>query len=107
MSLIIYTLAAFVEIAGCFSFWAWLREGRSPFWLFPGCASLVAFAWLLTLINTNAAGRSYAAYGGIYLAVALFWLWSVEGVQPDRADYIGVALCLAGTAVILLSPHNT
>ncbi|AQS85999.1 MAG: YnfA family protein [Acetobacter aceti] len=107
MSLIIYTLAAFVEIAGCFSFWAWLREGRSIFWLLPGCASLVAFAWMLTLINTNAAGRSYAAYGGIYIAVALVWLWSVEGIRPDRADYIGVVLCLAGTAVILLSPHNT
>lgn len=104
---LIYLAAALAEIGGCYSFWAWLRLGRTPLWVLPGCASLIAFAWLLTLIDTAAAGRAYAAYGGIYVTVALLWLWGAEGVRPDRADLVGVALCLAGTAVILLCPHRT
>ncbi|NHO33162.1 YnfA family protein [Acetobacter fallax] len=106
MTLLIYIAAALAEIGGCFSFWAWLRLSRSPLWLIPGCASLILFAWLLTLIDTAAAGRAYAAYGGIYITVALFWLWTAEGIRPDRADIAGVLLSLAGAAVILLAPHR-
>ncbi|MFT8717960.1 YnfA family protein [Acetobacter sp.] len=106
MAFLIYTLAAFAEIAGCFSFWAWLKEGRSALWLFPGCLSLALFAWLLTLIDASAAGRAYAAYGGIYITVAVFWMWCADGIRPDRADLLGVALSLAGTAVILFAPHK-
>jgi len=102
----VYVVAAVAEIAGCFAFWAWLRLGRSAAWLVPGCASLVAFAWLLTLIDTSHAGRAYAAYGGVYITAALMWLWRAEGIVPDRWDLGGVALCLAGAAVILLAPHR-
>ena len=106
MTFVIYAAAAIAEIAGCFAFWAWLRLDKSPLWLIPGCGSLVAFAWLLTLIDTSAAGRAYAAYGGIYIASALLWMWSAEGVRPDRWDVIGVGLSLMGASVILFSPHR-
>jgi small multidrug resistance family-3 protein len=102
---LIYLAAALAEIGGCFAFWAWLRMGRSAWWIAPGIASLALFAWLLTLIDLPAAGRTYAAYGGIYIAASLGWLWLVEGVRPDRWDAIGVALALAGAAVILFAPH--
>lgn len=101
----VYAGAAIAEIAGCFAFWAWLRLGKSPLWLLPGIASLVAFAWLLTLVETAAAGRTYAAYGGVYIISFLAWLWAVEGVRPDRWDGIGAVICLVGAAVILLGPR--
>ncbi len=105
LSLLIYLGAALAEIGGCFSLWAWRREGK-PIWLLaPGLASLALFAWLLTLIDTNAAGRAYAAYGGIYICASLIWLWAVEGVRPDRWDYAGAVLCLIGSAVILMGPR--
>ena len=105
-TIFIYIAAAVAEIAGCFAFWAWLRMGRSPLWLIPGCVALVAFAYLLTRIDVAAAGRAYAAYGGIYIAVAVLWLWLAEGVRPDRWDLGGAALCLFGAAVILFGPHR-
>lgn len=105
-SLLIYLAAALAEIAGCFSFWAWLRMDKSPLWLIPGCGSLVLFAWLLTLVDSSEAGRAYAAYGGIYITSALLWLWLAEGVRPDRWDLGGAALCLVGTCVILFGPHR-
>jgi small multidrug resistance family-3 protein len=103
---LIYLAAALAEIGGCFAFWAWLRMGRSALWIAPGIASLTLFAWLLTLVDLPAAGRTYAAYGGIYIAASLGWLWAVEGVRPDRWDAIGVTLALAGAAVILFAPHS-
>ena len=105
-SIAVYAAAAVAEIAGCFAFWAWLRLSASPWWLVPGLLSLVLFAWLLTLAETGAAGRAYAAYGGIYIAASLLWLWAMEGVRPDRWDMIGAGLCLAGMAVILFAPHE-
>jgi small multidrug resistance family-3 protein len=102
----IFLLAALAEIAGCFAFWAWARLDRSPLWLLPGTASLLAFAYLLTLADTQAAGRAYAAYGSVYIAVALAWLWAAEGVRPDRYDLLGAAFCLLGAGVILLAPHR-
>jgi small multidrug resistance family-3 protein len=102
---LVYLGAAFAEIAGCFSFWAWLREGRPVWWLAPGMVSLAAFAWLLTLVDSAAAGRAYAAYGGVYICASLVWLWMVEGVRPDRWDTLGAAICLAGAAVIVLGPR--
>ncbi|UPY38422.1 YnfA family protein [Sediminicoccus sp. KRV36] len=100
---LIFALAAVVEIAGCFALWVVLRQGASAFWLIPGVACLVAFAWLLTLVPGEvAAGRAYAAYGGVYIAATLGWLMLVEGLRPTGWDLAGVALCLAGTAVILL-----
>jgi small multidrug resistance family-3 protein len=102
MTLLIYPLAALVEIAGCFAFWAWLKLDRSPLWLAPGVFSLALFAWLLTLVPLEAAGRAYAAYGGVYIAASLVWLWLVEGQRPDRFDLVGAAICIIGAAVILL-----
>jgi small multidrug resistance family-3 protein len=105
-SALAYAAAALAEIGGCFAFWAWLRMDRSPFWLIPGCASLVLFAYLLTLVDTSQAGRAYAAYGGIYITSALIWLWLAEGVRPDRWDLGGAALCLLGASVIFFGPHR-
>ena len=106
MTALAYIGAALAEIAGCFAFWAWLRLDKSAWWLVPGVAALVLFAWLLTLVDSDAAGRAYAAYGGIYITSALLWLWIVEGVRPDRWDLGGALLCLAGAAVILFGPHR-
>ena len=98
--------AALAEIAGCYAVWAWLRLGRSPLWLVPGAASLALFAFLLTRIDAPAAGRAYAAYGGVYVAVSLLWLLLVERVRPDRWDLVGAALCIAGAGVILFAPRG-
>lgn len=106
-SILFYGLAAVGEIGGCYAFWGWLRLGKPAWWLLPGLAALLVFALLLTQIETEAAGRAYAAYGGIYVAASLLWLWAIEGVRPDRWDLIGAALCLAGMAVILFAPHRT
>lgn len=103
---LIYAAAALAEIAGCFAFWAWLKLDRSPLWLAPGMVSLAAFAWLLTLIPTDAAGRAYAAYGGVYIAASILWLWLIEGQRPDRWDLTGLVVCLVGSAIILL-PSRT
>ena len=101
----IYTAAAVFEIAGCFSLWLWLREGRSGWWILPGTVSLLIFAALLTLSNASLAGRAYAAYVGVYICASLAWLWLVEGVRPDRWDALGALVCLAGAAIILFGPR--
>lgn len=105
MSVLVYIGAALAEIAGCFAFWAWLRLDKSPWWLVPGIASLCLFAYLLTLVDVEHAGRTYAAYGGVYIVSALFWLWFAEGVKPDRWDALGAAVALAGAAIILWGPR--
>ena len=104
-SLILYIAAAGAEIAGCFAFWAWLKLGKSGLWLIPGVAALVLFAFLLTRIDSLFAGRAFAAYGGVYIAASLVWLWAVEGARPDRWDTIGAVICLIGAAVILFGPR--
>jgi small multidrug resistance family-3 protein len=103
---IVYVGAAIAEIAGCFAFWGWLRLGKPLWWLVPGILSLATFAYLLTLVDIAAAGRTYAVYGGVYIVASLFWLWSVESVRPDRWDVTGAAICLVGAAVILLGPRG-
>lgn len=100
-----YLGAAIAEIAGCFAFWAWLRLGHSAWWILPGLASLALFAWLLTLVDSDAAGRAYAAYGGVYIASSFAWLWLIEGVRPDRWDTIGASVCLVGAAIIIAAPR--
>lgn len=103
----VFVGAAITEIAGSFAFWAWLRLGKSAFWVVPGIASLVLFAILLTRVEASFAGRTYAAFGGVYIAASLLWLWIVEGSRPDAWDTIGGAICLVGTAVILFGPRTT
>lgn len=105
-TLTIYALAALAEIAGCFAVWAWLRLGASPLWLVPGIVSLATFAWALTLAPSDFAGRAYAAYGGVYVAASLVWLWAVEGVRPDRWDLVGGIVVLVGASMILFAPRG-
>lgn len=107
MTALAYIGAALAEIAGCFAFWSWLRMGKPIWWLIPGLAALALFAYLLTLVDAEHAGRAYAAYGGVYIASALVWLWLVEGARPDRWDIIGAMICLGGAAVILFGPRAT
>ncbi len=105
MTPILYLTAALAEIAGCFTVWHWWR-GASALWLLPGGAALGAFAFLLALTPPDQAGRSFATYGGVYIAASLAWLWAVEGTRPDRWDMIGAALALTGAAVILWGPRG-
>lgn len=105
-TLIFFLLAALAEITGCYTFWMWLRLGKSIWWIVPGLLALIIFATALTKIDASNAGRAYAAYGGIYILSSLIWLQLVEGVQPDKWDFIGVVLSLLGTVVILFNPHR-
>lgn len=93
--------AAFFEIAGCYAFWAYFKQGRSAGVLIAGMLSLAVFAYLLTRIDTPFAGRAYAAYGGIYVAASLLWLRYAEGARPDRWDLAGALVCIAGALIIL------
>ena len=101
-TLAVYLAAALFEIGGCFAFWSWLRAGARVWWLVPGVASLCLFAWLLTLAEPAAAGRAFAAYGGIYVLTAIGWMMLVEQIPATRADIGGVLLCVAGCVVILI-----
>jgi len=101
-----YIAAAIAEIGGCFAFWAWLRLGKSVYWVVPGIVSLVVFALLLTRIESVFAGRAFAAYGGVYIAASLIWLWIVEGQRPDRWDILGGIICIAGAVVILFGQRQ-
>jgi len=87
-----FLLAAFCEIAGCYTFFLWLRLDRTPLWIIPGLFSLVCFALLLTRVEAAYAGRAYAAYGGIYVAASLFWLAFIEKSRPLWSDWLGVVL---------------
>jgi small multidrug resistance family-3 protein len=100
---LLYAATAFAEIVGCYLPWLWLKQERSAWLLLPAAASLALFAWLLTL-HAAASGRVYAAYGGVYIGVALLWLWAVDGVRPSPWDFAGVALALCGMAVIVMQP---
>lgn len=102
----LFTLTAAAEIFGCYAVYLWLRLQKPVWWLLPGAAALALFAWLLTLHPQVGAGRVYAAYGGVYVAGSLAWLWAVEGLRPDRWDALGSILCFVGTAVILFGPRG-
>lgn len=100
----LFLATALAEIVGCYLPYLWLRQGRSAWLLIPAAASLALFAWLLTLHET-AAGRAYAAYGGVYIAVALLWLWAVDGIRPTAWDLAGVAVALTGMGLIMFQPR--
>jgi len=103
-TLALFLATALAEIVGCYLPYLWLKQGRSIWLLVPAAASLALFAWLLTLHET-AAGRVYAAYGGVYIAVALGWLWAGGGVRPTAWDVAGVAVALTGMGIIMLQPR--
>ncbi len=94
-NLLTFATAAFSEIAGCFAFWAWLRRGATPLVALPGLGSLIAFAIALTKVDSEFAGKAYAAYGGIYIAASLVWLWLAEGQRPSPTDLVAAGLCRA------------
>lgn len=100
----LFVITAVAEIVGCYLPWLVLTQARSAWLLLPAAVSLAVFAWLLTL-HPSATGRTYAAYGGVYVVVALLWLWRVDGVPPTRWDLLGGIMCLAGMAIIALQPR--
>jgi small multidrug resistance family-3 protein len=98
---LLLALTACAEIVGCYLTYLWLKENRSAWLLLPAAVSLALFAWLLSL-HPGAAARTYAAYGGVYISVALAWLWLVEGQRPTRWDLLGVLVSLIGMSIIIL-----
>jgi small multidrug resistance family-3 protein len=101
-----FALAAVLELLGCYAIWLWLRDGRSPLWIGPAVAALLGFAWALTRAPSLVAGRTFAAYAGVYLLGSLLWMAVVDRVRPDRWDVLGASLALLGAAVILYAPRG-
>jgi small multidrug resistance family-3 protein len=104
-TLLLFVATAMAEIGGCYLPYLWLRLGQPPWLLLPAIGSLALFVWLLTL-HPHAAGRTYAAYGGVYVATAVVWLWLVDGHRPDRWDLIGAGVCLIGMGLIYFGPRS-
>jgi small multidrug resistance family-3 protein len=104
-TLSLFVLTALAEIIGCYLPYLWLKQGKSIFLLIPAALSLAVFAWLLTL-HPHAAGRVYAAYGGVYISVALMWLWAVDSIKPTTSDFLGVGVCLIGMLIIMFGPRH-
>ena len=101
----LFMLTALAEIIGCYLPYLWLREGKTIWLLVPAALSLAVFTWLLTL-HPTASGRVYAAYGGVYIFMAVLWLWVVDGIRPTTWDMIGSAVALLGMAIIMFAPRT-
>jgi small multidrug resistance family-3 protein len=101
----LFLITAVAEIVGCYLAYLWLNQNKSVWLILPAAISLGLFAWLLTL-HPAASGRVYAAYGGVYIAVAIFWLWFVDGIKPTAWDFLGVTFALVGMMVIMFGPRN-
>jgi small multidrug resistance family-3 protein len=101
----LFVVTAIAEIVGCYLPYLWLKKNGSAWLMLPAAASLALFAWLLTL-HPTAAGRVYAAYGGIYIGVAIVWLWLVDGQKPTQWDLVGATVAMAGMAIIMLAPRT-
>src|SRR5262245_8740646 len=107
LNLSAFIVAAVLEIAGCFAFWTWLRSGASPMVALVGVVSLIGFAVVLTRLDSGFAARAYAAYGGIYIAASLLWLWMIEGQRPTVTDTIGAVIAITGAlTIIAFSPRT-
>ena len=102
---VLFAVTAFFEILGCFLPYMVLKQDKSAWLLLPAAVSLALFAWLLTL-HPTAAGRVYAAYGGVYVGVAILWLWAVDGIRPTTTDWVGAAITLVGMAIIMFGPRT-
>ena len=101
----LFIITALAEIIGCYLPYLWLKQGRSAWLLLPAAISLAAFVWLLTL-HPQPAGRVYAAYGGVYISVALIWLWAVDSLRPTFTDWVGVSVCLLRMGIIIFGPRQ-
>ncbi|RZI41988.1 YnfA family protein [Herbaspirillum sp. HC18] len=104
-TIILFLVTAVAEIVGCYLPYLWLNQGRSSWLLVPAAISLAVFAWLLTL-HPTAAGRVYAAYGGVYIFVAILWLWAIDGIRPSVWDIVGSLVALLGMAIIMFAPRD-
>lgn len=104
-TILLFILTAIAEIVGCYLPYLWLRKNGSRWLCLPAALSLALFVWLLTL-HPAASGRVYAAYGGVYVSVAIVWLWLVDGIKPTTWDVLGAAITLSGMAIIILSPGD-
>jgi len=102
---ILFVITAVAEIVGCYLPYLWIKQGGSIWLLIPSAFSLALFAWLLTL-HPSAAGRIYAAYGGVYVGVAVVWLWQVESIKPSITDWVGVLVCFTGMAIIMFGSRH-
>jgi small multidrug resistance family-3 protein len=102
----LFALTAVAEIVGCYLPYLWLRQGKSSWLLLPAALSLALFAWLLSL-HPTAAGRVYAAYGGVYIGTAILWLWLVDKIRPTGWDLLGSAIALLGMAIIMFAPRSS
>ena len=102
----LFIITALAEIVGCYLPYLWLREGKTIWLLAPAALSLAAFVWLLTLHPTTA-GRVYAAYGGMYIFMAILWLWAIEDIRPTTWDIVGASVALIGMAIIMFAPRTT
>ena len=102
----LFLVTAIAEIVGCYLPYLWLNQNKSAWLLIPAALSLALFAWLLSL-HPAAAGRVYAAYGGVYIFVAILWLWSVDGIRPTTWDSVGASVAMAGMAIIMFAPRHT
>jgi small multidrug resistance family-3 protein len=102
----LFIITAIAEIVGCYLPYLWLTHNKSPLLLIPAAFSLALFAWLLSL-HPAAAGRVYAAYGGVYICIAIFWLWAVDGIKPTHWDLVGAGVALLGMAIIIFAPRHT
>ncbi|RYZ94549.1 MAG: YnfA family protein [Sphingobacteriaceae bacterium] len=102
----LFFITAIAEIGGCYLPYLWLKQGKSVWLLVPAALSLALFAWLLTL-HPTASGRVYAAYGGVYVFVAVLWLWGVDGIRPTSWDIVGATVALAGMAIIMFAPGRS
>ena len=103
--LLLFIVTAIAELVGCYPPYLWLRKEGSPWLLVPAAVSLAIFSWLLSL-HPTASGRVYAAYGGAYVAMAVLWLWVIDGVRPTRWDLVGALVTLVGMAIILFAPRQ-
>ena len=102
----LFLLTAVAEIVGCYLPYLVLKQDKSVWLLIPAALALAIFAWLLTL-HPTASGRVYAAYGGVYVMVAIFWLWGVDGIRPTTWDIVGSLVAVTGMAIIMLGARNT
>jgi small multidrug resistance family-3 protein len=101
----LFVVTAIAEILGCYLPYLWLKKDGSPWLLVPAAVCLANFAWLLSL-HPAAAGRVYAAYGGVYIGVAIIWLWLVDGLRPTRWDLLGAGIAVLGMVIIILGPRQ-